>query len=278
MAAAPDGPSSVWASPPPEIVKISERIRSLARDSHDILGDPPPPPADVRLPYGPEPLQFGDLRLPGGAGPHPLAVVVHGGYWKANWNLIHTGHMCGALAAAGIATWNLEYRRAGDPGGGWPGSADDVARGVEHAARLAERYPLDPGRTVLVGHSAGGHLALVTAKRLRLPTIALAPVSDLRESWRRGDGCGAAAAFLGSEDAIAAASPRELLPLGVPHLVVHGTEDDVVPFAMSRAYAEAAGGEAELVPLEGAGHFEPVDPLAAEWPRVAALIAARLSG
>ena len=90
----------------------------MPRDSHDLLSDPPPPAADARLVYGPQPLQFGDLRLPPGDGLFPLLVVVHGGYWKAIWNLIHTGHLCVDLAARGIATWNVEYRRVGDVGGG----------------------------------------------------------------------------------------------------------------------------------------------------------------
>src|SRR5215218_9453894 len=92
------------------------------RDSHEILTDPPPPAADARLAYGPEPLQFGDLRARAGEGPFPLAIVIHGGYWKANYNLIHTGHLCRALTEDGVATWNVEYRSLGDPGGGWPGT------------------------------------------------------------------------------------------------------------------------------------------------------------
>lgn len=236
----------------------------MQRDSRDILIDPPPPAADARVVYGPEPLQFGDVRLPPGAGPHALALVLHGGYWKATYNLIHTGHMCDALRDAGIATWNVEYRRVGDPGGGWPGSADDVERAAGFVETLAERFPVDAARFVLVGHSAGGHLALVTAKRTGLPAIALAPVTDVRRSWREQHGGGAARAFV-AQAAIAEASPRELLPLGVAHTVVHGTEDDVVPFSMSEEYVTAAGAEATLVTLPGAQHFEPVDPQAREW-------------
>src|SRR5579871_4297586 len=99
---------------------------SAARTSAEILTIPPPADADARIPYGPEPLQFGDLRLPSGAGPHPLVVVVHGGYWQAIYNLTHAGHLCADLAAHGIATWNVEYRRLGDPGGGYPGTLEDV--------------------------------------------------------------------------------------------------------------------------------------------------------
>src|SRR5919109_26598 len=130
----------------------------MARDSSEILTDPPVPPADARLVYGPEPKQFGDLRLPHGDGPHPLAVVLHGGAWRGLYNLIHAGPMCVALHESGVATWNVEYRSVGDVGGGWPGTGDDVARAVEFVEQLVARYPLDRERVVLVGHSAGGHL------------------------------------------------------------------------------------------------------------------------
>lgn len=232
------------------------------RDSAEILTDPPPPAADVRVAYGPEPLQFGDLRLPAGDGPFALAVVIHGGYWKAIYNLIHTGHMGRALTAAGIATWNVEYRSVGVPGGRWPAAAEDVARAVEFVAEL----PIDHARVVLVGHSAGGQLALWAGKRAQLPVVALAPVSDVRESAARNGPDGAAAQFMAAEH-FAEGSPLELLPLGVPQILIHGTADDGVPYAMSERYVEAAGGEAELVTLEGSGHFEPIDPLAREWPQ-----------
>ena len=239
----------------------------MARDSHDILEDDPPPAADARIAYGPEPLQFGDLRLPKAPGPHPLAVVIHGGFWKAMYNLIHTGHMCTALAAAGIATWNVEYRRVGDPGGGWPGSFGDVAAAVRHVREL----PVDPERVVLVGHSAGGHLALLAAREAPArAVVALAAVSDPSRMDHP-----AVSAFFGPE-VPREGSPRRLLPLGLPQVLVHGTEDATVPYALSTAYVEAAGGEAELVTLEGAGHFEPIDPQANEWPRVLDVIRALL--
>jgi acetyl esterase/lipase len=253
----------------------------VARNSEDILTDPPPPAADARLAYGSEPKQFGDLRLPAVDGLPPLAVVVHGGAWKAIYNLIHIGHLCTALGETGIATWNVEYRSVGDPEGPWPGAGNDVARAVEFASDLAERYPLDPDRIVLVGHSAGGTLALRAANLAQLPVVALAAVSDLRESAERVGPKGAVAAFLGGmpddvPDRYAAASPRELLPLGVRQILVHGDADVDVPYAQSVTYAEAAGDEAELVTLEDAGHFEPVDPAASYWPRVVEAVKALL--
>jgi acetyl esterase/lipase len=238
----------------------------VTRDSADVLTDPPLPAADERLAYGDAPLQFGDLRVPPGDGPFPLAVVIHGGYWKANYNLIHAGHMGRALTEQGIATWNVEYRRVGDPGGGWPGTGEDVARAVEFVAEL----PVERTRVVLVGHSAGGQLALWAGKRAQLPVVALAPVSDVRESAAR-NADGAAARFM-AVDHFAEASPLELLPLGVPQIVIHGTDDDSVPYAMSERYVQAADGEAELVTLEGTGHFELIDPLAPEFAETLAAV------
>jgi acetyl esterase/lipase len=237
------------------------------RNSEDILTDPPPPAADARLAYGPEPLQFGDLRVPAGEGPFPLAIVLHGGYWKAIYNLIHTGHLCRALSEQGIATWNVEYRSVGVPGGGWPAAGEDVARAVE----FVDELPIDHSGVVLVGHSAGGQLALWAGKRAQLPVVAVAPVSDVRESAQRTGPDGAPARFMAAEH-FAEGSPLELLPLGVPQIVIHGTEDDGVPYAMSERYVEAAGGEAELVTLEGTCHFEPIDPLAPEFAHTLAAV------
>jgi acetyl esterase/lipase len=228
------------------------------RDSAEILTDPPPPAAAARVAYGPEPLQFGDLRLPAGAGPFPLAVVIHGGYWQATYNLIHTGHLCIALAETGIASWNLEYRCVGVPGGEWPAAGEDADLALSHLPELPFEHD---GRTVLVGHSAGGQLALWAAKHAHLPVVALAPVSDVRDAVTRRGPESAPARFMPPEH-FADGSPLELVPLGVPQILIHGTADESVPFAMSERYVAAAGDEAELVALEGVGHFELIDPRA----------------
>jgi acetyl esterase/lipase len=235
---------------------------TVRRDSRDILTEAPPQPADARIAYGPEPLQFADLRLPIGAGPWPLAIVLHGGGWQANFNLIHAGHLCVALRVCGIATWNVEYRRVGDPGGGWPGSFEDVLRAVEHVQYLPE---VNSHNAVLVGHSAGAHLALLAAAETGLPVVAIAAASDF-DLWEPES----ARAFLGDTDRDLT-SPRRRLPLGVRQVLVHGTDDDQVPFWLSRQYVEAAGAvgdDAELVALPTDGHFEPVDPKSSSWPRV----------
>ena len=234
------------------------------RDSAEILTDQPPPAADARIAYGPEPLQFGDLRVPPGDGPFPLALVLHGGYWQAIYNLIHLGHLCEALRDAGIASWNLEYRCVGDPGGEWPAAAEDLTLALGHVQRLPLRHD---GRVVLVGHSAGGQLALWAAKHARLPVLALAPVSDVRDAVVRRGPESAPGRFMAPEH-FEDGSPIELLPLGVPQILVHGTRDESVPYEMSERYVAAAAGEAELVTLADSGHFEPIDPLAVEWPVV----------
>ncbi|HEV8098784.1 MAG TPA: alpha/beta hydrolase [Gaiellaceae bacterium] len=238
------------------------------RDSADVLTDPPPRAADARIAYGPEPLQFGDLRVPAGDGPFPLALVLHGGYWQATYNLIHTGHLCEALREAGIASCNLEYRCLGVPGGEWPAAAEDLKRALAQLDRLPLAHD---GRTVLVGHSAGGQLALWAAKQSRLPVVALAPVSDVRDAVERRGPESAPGRFMAPEH-FADGSPLELLPLGARQIVVHGDADDSVPYAMSKRYVAAAEPEAELVTLAGAGHFEPIDPQAPEFARSLAAI------
>lgn len=257
-----------------------------------------PPPADARIPYGDEPLQFGDLRLPAGVGPFPAVAFVHGGFWRARWDLTHAGNPCAALTAAGFATWNVEYRRIGIPGGAWPGTFRDVRAGVGKLFDLAERYPIDPDRIVVVGHSAGGHLALWVTGCGRVPggseiaapplplrgAVSLSGAVDLQETWRRRLGDGVVRDLLGGTpeevpERYAAASPAELLPLGVRQLLVHGALDDIVPLAISEGYvaaARAAGDAATLLALPDAEHFAVIDPESPAWPRVLAAVQALL--
>ena len=258
--------------------------------SDDILTRPAPP-ADARLRYGTDEWQFGDLRLPSGAGPHPLVIGIHGGYWRARYGLEHFGHACAALTDAGYATWNIEYRRFGNAGGGWPGTLRDVALATDYARTLAESYSLDLSRVVTVGHSAGGHLACWLAGRRRVAAesavyttdplalrgaVALAGVLDLRRAWELRLSEGVVSNFLGGTpeeypDRYDAASPFALLPLGVGQTLVHGTADEDVPYRMSEEYATRAresGDTVGLVTLPNAGHFELIDPLAKEWATV----------
>jgi acetyl esterase/lipase len=194
-----------------------------------------------------------------------------------------------------VATWTIEYRRIGDPGGGWPGTLADVAAAADHLRAIAPAYNLDLDRVTTVGHSAGGHLALWLAARARLPAghalaapdplpvrraVGLAAVSDLRMCWELRLSNGVVGEFLGgSPDTVparyAVASPAALLPLGVPQVLIHGTEDDSVPFAMSAVYrdtAVAAHDPVTLIPLPGLEHFALIDPESAAWPVVRAAV------
>lgn len=267
-------------------------------NSEEIL-ELPPPPADARISYGDDPLQFGDLRLPPGPGPHPLVIVIHGGFWRARYDLAYFGHCCADLAQRSVATWNIEYRRIGNPGGAWPGTFQDVARAADFVRVLAQRFPLDITRLVAMGHSAGGHLALWLAGRGRLPAtsevavgdpiglraaVALAPVADLRQVWDRQLGSGVVGDLMGGgpeafPERYRQGSPADLLPLGVRQVVIHGQLDADAPFDMSVSYvqrAQAAGDSAELVDLGDTGHFEVVDPRTLEWQRVAEVLVREL--
>jgi acetyl esterase/lipase len=221
--------------------------------------------------YGPGPDRWADLRLPPGPGPHPVAVLLHGGFWRMPWgaDLMHA--LAGDLHRRGWATWNVEYRRLGAPGGGWPGTLDDCAAALDALAGVEE---VDHRRVVAVGHSAGGQLALWLAARGGVgAVVALAPVSDLAAAAALNLGGGAAVELLGgTPDAVPEryrqATPRALLPLGVPQLLVHGEQDHRVPVAMSRdhaAAARAAGDHVELVILRRTGHAELIDPRSRAW-------------
>lgn len=225
--------------------------------------------------YGRGRSRFGELFRPEGEEPRPVAVLIHGGFWRRRYDRTLMRDLCRDLAASGWVAWNLEYRRLGLlGGGGWPETFEDVAAGIDH---LAELQGLDLGTVVTIGHSAGGHLALWAAARDR-PRVAVtyavgqAAVSDLREAARMRLSGGVAERLVdGREDRYPLASPIELLPLGVPQLLVHGEEDGIVPLAMSLDYYEAAiaaGDPAELVVLPGTGHFEHIDPRTEAWAAV----------
>ena len=243
--------------------------------SQNILQLAPEPPA-LRIAYGNDPLQFGELRLPEGDGPHPVVIVIHGGFWRAAYNLDHISHLCTALNKAGLATWSLEYRRIGDPGGGWRGTLDDVLAGKEHLRKIAGEQHLDLDRVVILGHSAGGQLALWAAAQPGFAVrgvVPLAGVTDLRRAYELKLSNSVVADFLGgSPEAVseryAAASPVELLPLQVPQRLIHGRRDTNVPIELSASYvaaAQAKGDDARLITLDDAAHFELIDPRAEEF-------------
>jgi acetyl esterase/lipase len=238
--------------------------------------------------YGRARCQYGELFLPAGDGPFPVAVVLHGGFWKAEYGRRQTHPLCADLAARGWAAWNVEYRRLGRlSGGGYPRTLEDVAAAVDHLAEMPahRRATFDRGRVVAIGHSAGGHLAawLATreAPRVRVTgVVAQAGVLDLRLASALGLSRGVVHRFLGgAPDAVpgryAAASPAERLPLGVPALLTHGGRDDIVPPVMSQRFAaaaRAAGDDVELVLEPGADHFGHLDPAGPLWRAVTAWI------
>jgi acetyl esterase/lipase len=257
-------------------------------------------PADLTLSYGPDPEQLVDVRLPAADGPRPIVVVVHGGFWKAEWDRAHAADQSDALGQAGYLVATVEYRRVGQPGAGWTGTFDDIALVMDALPELLGDSPevaahADPYRCLLVGHSAGGHLALWSAARHVLPeqsrwhrpialpvcgVVALAGVSDLALADRLHLGSDATRALLGGSpvqrpERYAQADPAVLLPTGVPVHLVHGTDDDDVPIEVSRSFrarAVAAGDPCELRELPGVGHMDLVEPTTAAWPGVLAAI------
>ncbi|MEH1101002.1 alpha/beta hydrolase family protein [Micromonospora sp. CPCC 205561] len=256
----------------------------MSADPRDVLSRPAPPP-DRTVSYGDHPDQVADLRLPAGSGPaRRLVVVVHGGFWRAEYDRRHTDPLAAALAGLGHPVAQLEYRRTGQPGGGWPATPADVLTGVAELPRLAtEALPgrVAAGAPLLVGHSAGGHLALYAAAAAPAAVggvLALAPVSDLAEAYRLDLDEGAVAALLGGgptavPEAYAAADPRLLVPTQTRTVVIHGALDRQVPVAMSRDFVaadRAAGGDTRLVELPECEHFGLIDPESAAWPHITA--------
>lgn len=244
------------------------------------------PPTTVH--YGEHDAHVGDLRVP--ATRHaPVVVLVHGGFWRHEWGRDLMDGLALDLSRRGYATWNIEYRRLGPTGGGWPRTGQDVVRAVTALATVAgDRVDLD--RVVLLGHSAGAQLALRAAEELRSsarpPTlvVCLAGLFDLEAAAREGVGWGSLEAFLGGDPddvrhAYRAAAPVAHLPLGVPQILVHGTEDAHVPPSQSTMYrrsAAASGDSVDLIAPPDADHFAVIDPATSAWAATAAAISGRV--
>jgi acetyl esterase/lipase len=225
-----------------------------------------------RIAYGQDPSQVAELTRPAGAS-RGVVVVVHGGFWRAEYDLSLGRPLAASLAEQGWTAWNLEYRRVGG-GGGWPATPDDVSAGID---ALADVDGLDLDRVVTLGHSAGGHLAVWAAGRQRLErwrdarvrvtaAVSQAGVLDLRAAT--GLGSGAVESFLGrSPRDVPDADPLGQVPLDVPVRCVHGRDDDIVPISQSRSYVDgavAAGADATLTPVAG-DHFVVIDPRSEAW-------------
>jgi acetyl esterase/lipase len=246
--------------------------------SDDILKLAPPAP-DAKVAYGTDPNQFGEIRVPKSKPPFPLAICIHGGYWRAKYDLAHLGHLCAALTAKGIATWNVEYRRVGNPGGGWPGTFEDIRNAFRYVPQLSKRYNIDASKVLVTGHSAGGQLALCLAahepslKRI----VSLAGVVDLKQAWELHLSDNAVVEFLGGKPTEVPEHYREADPAesAISHSTVqwliHGASDDTVPSFLSRNYTESKksrGEDVHYLEISTAGHFELIDPRSAAWPKV----------
>ena len=235
------------------------------------------------IPYGTDAHQVGDLYLPGAPSPAPAVLcLLHGGFWRMPHGRAQMDAIAQDLCARGYAVWNLGYRRVGAPGGGWPGTFEDIAAGLDHLATLvAQGVAIDLQRIAVVGHSAGGQLALCSGARdaqrgnCARPTrvqiaavAALAPVADLVQAHDLDAGAGAVAELLGGDpqqfrERCQDTSPIAMLPLRVRQLVMHGGADAALPVQMSRDYvrrATAAGDAVDYIELEGAGHMAFLDP------------------
>jgi acetyl esterase/lipase len=232
-----------------------------------------PPSADRRLHYGIDPNQFGDLRLPSGDGPFPVVMNIHGGFWRAAYNLEYAGHLCAALAHKGIATWNVEYRRVGNPGGSWPGTADDITASFKYLQHNCDDLHVDAKRILIMGHSAGGHLAFWLAANTPAVTrvVGLAGVLDLQEAWKLHLSNDAVVELLGGTPTEVPQHYKAADPvhLAIPHAkqwVVHGTKDDIVPIEISQSYVASKRSEhVEFCGIPDADHFDIVDPKSQAW-------------
>ena len=265
---------TVSAATPPKLESFSDLLAK------------PRQKADARIAYGSDPNQFGELWLPAGKGRFPVVALIHGGCWQAELpGTILMDYMAADLRAKGVAVWNLEYRRIGRAGVGYPGTFLDVAAGVDKLRDLAKARHLDLSRVVVAGHSAGGHLTAWTAGRWRLPrtsplyvgkplpiraAMSIDGINDLKAYRANGPGrCGEPGTVdqllkgAPSQAPYADTSPRELLPTNATQVVVSGELDPIVPVKLARNYATAArrsGTRTQLIVYPGAGHFEPIDP------------------
>ncbi len=262
--------------------------RLMVSDDLDRLAASPP---GEHVAYGPDPLQYGELSVPDGSGPHPVVIFIHGGCWLAKYDMAHTHALAEALVEDGLAVWNLEYRRVGDDGGGWPGTFQDIAVGADYLRQLAVAHDLDLERVIAMGHSAGGHLALWLAGRSQIDplselytpeplnlvgVIGLAPAPQLAALHER-EVCGHVIDKLmggGPQDypqRYRNGSPSELAPLGVPQTIIVGKYDEGWAWA-GAAYVEAAilAGDQQVTIIEAprASHFEVINPRSSTWPIV----------
>ncbi|MBM4764841.1 alpha/beta fold hydrolase [Bacillus sp. B15-48] len=249
-----------------------------------------------RIHYGKDKNQFGDLRVPEGKGPFPVAILIHGGFWKEKSSLDQMNKIAESLTRKGIATWNIEYRRVGQEGGGWPGTLQDNVQAADYVRTISKTYPLNLDRIITIGHSAGGQLSLWLAGRHQLPAssilrtpnplrvkgaISLAGVCDLSLMYEvhqlkelmTGVKDNPTKDLIGGtpkgfQERYDECSPIKLLPIGVPQILVHGALDINVPIGISEKYKNYATDSGDIVTLkkiDSAEHFKIIDPDSKEW-------------
>jgi acetyl esterase/lipase len=277
-------------------IDLGREDRGVAADPREVLDREASPP-DLVVSYADRPDAVIDIRLPDHRADTGAVIVLwHGGFWRAEYDRVHTRPLADGLASLGAVVLTPEFRRTGQPGGGWPGTFDDVAAAMDAIPVALAAAGRDPDSSVvLVGHSAGGHLAIWAAARHRQDpasawfapagpvcgVVALAPVADLKLAARLDLDEGAVRVLLGGGAAevperFAAADPTRLLPVDVPVAVLHGTEDRQVPLEVGRAFADAAvaaGDDLRFDVLEGHEHFALIDPLSDAWPALRAALA-----
>lgn len=218
---------------------------------------------NARISYGAAPQQFAELRLPQGKGPFPVIAILHGGCWVSYADASYMERVAAGLTEHGYASWNVEYRRATDPGGGWPNTFEDAEHGVTALRDAAAKYPLDLRRVVVIGHSAGGQLALYVGSRLKWPAISLAGIVDMAAYAKRGPaGCaeGVSEVMGGTQkqhpERYAKVSPVELLPLDIPQILIWGERDNIAPEGLFIQYEKRADHVVEIIRVPGAGHHD----------------------
>ena len=270
---------------------VAGEARAQQPISFDSLAAIAAPAPTARIAYGASALQFGNLRLPKGRGPHPIVLFIHGGCYLSQYTIAHAAALEQAFADSGYAVWSVEYRRVGDDGGGWPGTFQDVAAGADYLRALASKYALDLRHVVAAGHSAGANFALWLATRDRLrrdsplyadkpikigAVLALAPATDLEGLHTQGVCANVIDKLMGgSPQAVADryrdVSPTQLIPIGVPQVVIIGGQDrgwGPSGRVYERAVSAANDSLVRFVDAPAAGHFDIVAPTTSTWPLV----------
>ncbi|PGS51222.1 S9 family peptidase [Bacillus sp. AFS041924] len=253
----------------------------------------------IRLNYGEDQWQYGELRIPDGPGPQPVVVVIHGGFWKSIFAADLMDAVAEDLTKRGLATWNIEYRRVGNIGGAYPGTLNDVANATDFLETIGEQYDLDLTKVVAMGHSAGGQLAFWLAGRNRLQedsilktssdplllkgVVSLGGIIDLelmnnlinykQRIVKNMKIDNPVTDYIGGTpfevpERYAEVSPVQLLPLNVPQVLIHGDLDVNVPVKLSALYkelAEKAGDQVKMITLPNVEHFEIIDPDSKVW-------------